>query len=66
VHEKEPIKARLKAEGILFDYIPAGCTSFLQPLDVMINKPFKDKLREKFQGWFTTDGFSIIRRQKAI
>jgi hypothetical protein len=58
VHEKEPIRNRLKSEGILFDYIPGGCTSFLQPLDVMINKPFKDKLRRQFEGCFTTKGFS--------
>lgn len=31
--------------------IPGGCTSVLQPLDVGVNKPMKDRLRAKFQSW---------------
>ena len=29
-------------------FIPAGLTRFIQPLDVVINKPFKDALRKKY------------------
>ena len=33
------------------DYIPAGYTSTLQVLDVSVNKPFKDYLRDFYETW---------------
>ena len=35
--------------------IPGGLTSILQPLDVVINKPFKDRLRQKWVEWMSSD-----------
>ena len=43
-------KAAAKLETDLA-VIPGGLTSILQPLDVSINKPFKDKLRQKWVDW---------------
>jgi hypothetical protein len=34
-------------------HIPGGCTSLAQPLDVGVNKPFKDRLRAKWQRFVT-------------
>lgn len=31
--------------------IPGGMTGMLQPLDVCINKPFKDRMRKKWHDW---------------
>lgn len=29
-------------------YVPANCTSVLQPCDIALNKPFKGALRDAF------------------
>lgn len=36
-------------------HIPNNCTDLLQPLDLSVNKPFKDELRSKFSEWYTQD-----------
>lgn len=33
--------------------IPAGLTKLLQPLDVAVNKPFKDNLRKRWENWMS-------------
>ena len=35
--------------------IPANCTDKLQPLDIAINKPMKDRLRANFQSWYAKE-----------
>ena len=39
--------------------IPPNCTDRLQPLDLSVNKPAKEYLRDKFQNWYA----SQIQRQ---
>jgi hypothetical protein len=43
--------------------IPGGCTSLVQPVDVGINKPFKDRLRYQWWNWIIGQGIegSIIK-----
>ena len=37
-----------------FSLIPPGLTSVCQPLDLCINKPFKDSLRAKYREFYVT------------
>ena len=39
--------------------IPPNCTDQLQPLDVSVNKPAKEFLRQKFHTWYA----QIVRAQ---
>lgn len=41
-------KERCNADVII---IPGGCTSIVQPMDKCINKPFKENMRQSWQGW---------------
>ena len=45
-HKTPAVLEKLRAHNILPSLIPGGCTSLLQPLDVAINKPFKEMIRE--------------------
>ena len=53
-HATESVKDRLAGENSDFVFIPGGLTNQLQPLDVSINKPFKDKVRTAWTEWMTT------------
>jgi hypothetical protein len=45
VYENADITGMLQALGTIVLNVPAGCTSILQPMDVCVNKPFKNHLR---------------------
>ena len=44
-HTTDMIEKKMKENGTTQCIIPGGCTSKLQPLDVSINKPFKQVLK---------------------
>jgi len=53
------IKAQLKQDNTNFVIIPGGIARLLQTLDVSINKPMKDALRQRRNWWFTSDEHSF-------
>lgn len=69
-HQKESVKKGLEKrekdvrgqktaiEDCSVRYIPGGCTSLLQPLDLVINKPFKEKMKMFYNEWLKTEGLS--------
>ena len=47
-HVTESVKAAIARENTNLAVIPGGLTSLLQPLDVSLNKPFKDNVRKRW------------------
>ena len=51
----DSVHTLLERNKILQVHVPNNCTDLLQPLDLSVNKPFKDKLRSKFSEWYTLE-----------
>jgi hypothetical protein len=47
-HITQNILDIFKTNNQFFSFVPAGLIRFIQPLDVVVNKPFKDSLRKKY------------------
>ena len=50
-HLAEPVKRALQQTNTDVAVIPGRLTSVLQPLDVYLNKPFKDRIRKRWTTW---------------
>ena len=46
------IESLLEKNNNVTVQIPANCTDKLQPMDVSVNRPMKDRLRKNFQTWY--------------
>jgi hypothetical protein len=55
-HLEESIKTKFHQHNFHLAIIPAGLTSVCQPLDVSINKPFKDYMRKEWYEWMSQGG----------
>ncbi|CAI7887588.1 unnamed protein product [Closterium sp. NIES-53] len=55
-HLTDAVKAKFGELNIVPAVIPAGCTSEIQPLDVMVNRSFKAAVRQLYQEWFESEG----------
>lgn len=50
-HKSAATRARLEAIGVSLHLIPGGCTGHVQPVDVGIGKPFKDRVKRQWFDW---------------
>jgi hypothetical protein len=55
-HLEDSVKKKFYDNNFDLAVIPAGLTSICQPLDVAINKPFKDNLRKEWHIWMANGG----------
>jgi hypothetical protein len=51
VHRMESFRNQLASSSCDAIYIPGGLTPILQPLDIAVNKPFKDHIRDAYSRW---------------
>lgn len=65
-HRTGPVLEKLKTENIEVVFIPANCTSELQPLDLSVNKPLKDHLKTKFTQWYADQVSAQLASGKTI
>ena len=56
---EESVKTKFKQHNFHLAVIPAGLTSLCQPLDISINKPFKDNLRKEWHEWMVQGGAGV-------
>ena len=46
-HTGEAVKVLLNSNNIISVMVPSNCTDLLQPMDLSVNKLFKDQLRSQ-------------------
>lgn len=54
-HLTPEVKKLMRETKTQLAVIPGGMTSVLQPLDVCLNKPFKDRMRQLYGEWMRED-----------
>ncbi len=55
-HMMASVVTRIQELGIEVNYVPGGCTSLCQPVDVGFNKPFIDLVRQQWMSWMISKG----------
>ena len=51
VHLMTSATRHVETLGIEVDHIPGGCMGLAQPIDIRIGKPFKNRVRHKWEDW---------------
>jgi hypothetical protein len=58
-HKTDEVNELLRVNNINCLFIPPRTTSYLQPLDVSINAPFKERVRSKYEEWIQSDHIEL-------
>ena len=63
-HVTDSVKDQLCKMKTELVVIPGGMTSVLQPMDISINKPFKDRLRQQYLTWIADLAHELTETEK--
>jgi hypothetical protein len=63
-HVTDSVKDQLRKMKTELVVIPGGMTSVLQPMDVSINKSFKDRLRQRYLTWIADPARELTQTGK--
>ena len=63
-HLTDSVKKQLRKMNTELVVIPGGMTSVLQPMDISINKPFKDRLRQQYLAWISDPALELTETGK--
>jgi len=55
-HMMASVMSKIQDLGVEVQHIPGGCTSLCQPVDIGVNKPFKNRLRSEWEKWMILEG----------
>lgn len=56
----------LKQNNICIVFVPANCTDKLQPMDLSVQKSVKDRLKSKFQAWYSNEILKQVEKDTSI
>lgn len=57
-HMMATVVSAIQDLGIEVDHIPGGCTPLCQPVNIGVNKPFKDRIRRQWEEWMINEGIN--------
>ena len=55
-HMMASVVGKIQELGVEVEHIPGGCTGLCQPVDMGVNKPFKNRIREQLESWMVQEG----------
>ena len=57
-HMMASVVSKIQDLGAEVEHIPGGCTALCQPVDIGVNKPFKNTLRDQWEEWMVDEGLA--------
>ncbi|CAC5407902.1 unnamed protein product [Mytilus coruscus] len=65
-HTGEKLLSHLKKNDIISLFVPAACTDKLQPLDLSVNREYKEQLKSNFHDWYSAQVVQQLNHQEDI